>query len=589
MARTLAPVWLESLEEMHARYPEQAPRWVRSGVQSLAFLPLLAEGRVMGVIAFGFGAPRRFSVPEQASMLGLARQCGLALERALLYEREHAARLEAEAAGQRLRLLADASALLSRSLEWGETVDGVARLAVGTFADLCVVDALEGHDVLRLVRHADPSRVEETRLLRDFPPASKSSVIMEAMRAGKSLFDPRVTAEELEQRFSDPALMSEVRELGVHSFISVSLVARQRTLGALSVMRREGRAPFTEEDVALAEELAGRAALAMDNARLFLATRAAEEESRQSATRLHLLVRVSQLVAEAGLNLGQVLEVLVHEVAEAIGPGCILQLVSAGRAVAGARGGAPPGSPGAGAAGAGGDHPAHARGRGAPGRGGLHGADAAAGLAGAGHAGWQRPRGDAAAVPPALRPSGRHGGGAGGPGPRVRQPHGAARGARRPYSRDDQLLLESIASRAALAIEDARLYSEALQALRIRDDFLSVAGHELKNPLNALQLQLRVLARKAREDKLSESLVERAETRGPHQRAPGAAHRGSAGRVAHLRRAARLQRAEVDLSALAREASPACPRSWRAPAARCGWRPSSPWWESGTGCGWSRW
>jgi signal transduction histidine kinase len=81
----------------------------------------------------------------------------------------------------------------------------------------------------------------------------------------------------------------------------------------------------------------------------------------------------------------------------------------------------------------------------------------------------------------------------------------------RSYGPDDQVMLESIASRAALAIEDARLYAAALEALRLRDDFLSVAGHELKNPLNALQLQLRLLARKAREQRLSDSLAERAE------------------------------------------------------------------------------
>ena len=176
VARTATPVWLESPEEMRARYPELASLRGVPAIQSFAFLPLLAEGQVMGVIAFGFGTPRRFTVPEQTSMLGLARQCGLALERALLYEREHAARLQAEAAGQRLRLLADASALLSRSLEWEETVDGVARLAVGTFADLCVVDVLEGGQVRRLaVLHVDPSRDEVVRQLKAFPPEAERS------------------------------------------------------------------------------------------------------------------------------------------------------------------------------------------------------------------------------------------------------------------------------------------------------------------------------------------------------------------------------------------------------------------------------
>jgi signal transduction histidine kinase len=552
-ARTGAPVWLESFEELQARFPELASRRGMASLHSSAFLPLMAEGRVVGVIGFGFEAPRRFSGPEQTSMLGLARQCGLALERALLYEREHAARLEAEAAGQRLRLLADASALLSRSLEWEETVDGVAHLAVGTFADLCVVDALEGRDVRRRVRHAERSGAQPTRLLKNLGSGSKPSVIMDAMRSGRSIFDPRVTPETLRQRLSDPELLREVRELGVHSFITVPLVARQRTLGALSFLRREGRGPFTREDVALAEELAGRAALAMDNARLFLATRAAEEEARQSATRLHLLVRVGQLVAEAGLNLGQVLEVLVHEVAESIGPGCILQLVSQDghwlepAAV---------------------HHPEpEARKlleksvlvrRMRVGE-GLQGAAASTGqtlLLGSLEPATLDDSGPEAALRPYLE---RH-------GPQAVMvvalvAHGRACGSLlvlrsaggRPYGRDDQLLLESIANRAALAIEDARLYSEALQALRMRDDFLSVAGHELRNPLNALQLQLAVLARKAREDKLSESMVERADRVARTGERLGLliedlldVTRISGGQL-------RLQRGEVDLAALARE------------------------------------
>jgi signal transduction histidine kinase len=122
-----------------------------------------------------------------------------------------------------------------------------------------------------------------------------------------------------------------------------------------------------------------------------------------------------------------------------------------------------------------------------------------------------------------------------------------------PYGQDDQVLLESIASRAALAIEDARLYSAALEALRLRDDFLSVAGHELKNPLNALQLQLRLLARKAREARLSDSLAERAERVARTGERLGVliedlldVSRITAGQL-------QLQLSEVDLAALARE------------------------------------
>ncbi|WP_224240612.1 sensor histidine kinase [Hyalangium gracile] len=555
VARTREPVWLESSEELHARYPELAARPGMGAWPAFAFLPLLAEGRVMGVIGFGFGEPRRFSGPERSSMLGLARQCGLAMERALLYEREHAARLQAEAAGQRLRLLADASALLAHSLEWEETVEGVARLAVGAFADLCIVDALEERQVRRLaVLHVDPGCEEVARRLKAFAPDPERSSIVAAMRQGRPLLEPRMTPERAAERMGNPDVARLVQELGVHSFITAPLIARQRTLGALSFVRVGEARPYMEEDVALAEELARRAALAMDNARLFRATRAAEEESRRSAARLHLLVRVSQLVAEAGLNLGQVLEVLVHEVAEAIGDGCILQLVSEdGQFLEPAAV----------------HHPEPAARRlleqavivrrlrvGE----GLQGAATSMGqtiLLGALEPQTLDGTGPEAALRPYLE---RHGPQSAMVVPLVA--HGRARGSLlvlreargRPYGKDDQLLLESIASRAALAIEDARLYAAALQALRQRDDFLSVAGHELKNPLNALQLQLRVLARKVREDNLSDSLAERADRVARTGERLGLliedlldVSRINAGQL-------RLQLGEVDLCSVARDA-----------------------------------
>jgi signal transduction histidine kinase len=553
VARTAAPVWLESPEDLRARYPELASRRGLSS-QSFAFLPLQVEGRVVGVISFGFGTPRRFNVPEQTSILGLARQCGMALERALFFEREHTARLQAEAAGLRLRLLADAGALLSGSLEWEETVQGAARLAVGPFADLCMVDALEGGEARRLaVLNADAAQQELARQLKAFPPGLPGSTISEALRTGKLIFEARVTPERLAQRVSDPRMQKLVQEQGVYSIISAPLLARKRTLGVLTFIRLGDEHAYTPQDVALAEELANRAALAMDNARLLLVARAAEEESRQSAARLHLLVRLSQLIAEAGLDLGQVLNVLAREVAEAIGDGCILQLVS---------------EDGQWLEPAAVHHPDPAawalleeavRARKVRVGEGLQGAALSTGqtiLLPSLAAEAVEGTGPEAALRPYLE---RH-------GPQgllvvALMAHGRACGSlmmlrdanQRPYGKDDAMLLESIASRAALAIADARLYAAALQALRLRDDFLSVAGHELKSPLNALLLQLHMLVRVAREARSSEGLAERAER---------VAHTGerlgllvedlldvsriTAGQL-------RLQRAEVDLAVLARE------------------------------------
>ncbi|MFP2932954.1 ATP-binding protein, partial [Pyxidicoccus sp. 3LG] len=344
----------------------------------------------------------------------------------------------------------------------------------------------------------------------------------------------------------------EARPPVVGSVLLTPLVARQRTLGALTFVRGEEQPPFDDADLALAEELAGRAALAIDNAALLRKARVAEEESRRSAARLHVLVQVSQLIAEAGLDLPTVLDVLARKVSEAIGDGCVLQLLSADQEnldVVSVH------------------HPdpearalleASVR-RYPPRLGeGLSGRVAASGQT------LYVPRLNAAELHGERLPEGvsfleRYGPqsviiaplGARG---RVLGTLGVMREAQgREYTLEERALLESLAARAALAIEDARLYGAATQAVKARDELLSVAGHELKSPLNALQLQIGLLARMAKEAMAANGLAERAEKAAKASQRLGLliddlmdVSRISAGRLS-------LNREEVDLAALARE------------------------------------
>ncbi|WP_141330371.1 GAF domain-containing protein, partial [Myxococcus sp. AB025B] len=323
--RAEAPVWLETVAAIRERYPTLAGPLGEGPPRALALLPLFVEGRVFGTLAFGFEREKAFSALERASLVGLSRQCGQALERARLYEREHTARLEAEALGARLSLLADASALVSGSLSWEETVAGVARLALGHFADGCAVDSYEDGVVRRLaVLHADPEKAERVLELTSFPlDAGQPSLLSRVLTSGQSRLETRGTRGPVDAKPGSSWRASTV--------ILTPLVARQRTLGALTFVRDSERAPFDVTDVSLAEELARRAALAMDNARLFRDARAAEEESRRGAARLHVLVQVSQLIAEAGLDLPTVLDVLASKVSEALGGGCVLQLLGEDR------------------------------------------------------------------------------------------------------------------------------------------------------------------------------------------------------------------------------------------------------------------
>ncbi|MCE9668331.1 GAF domain-containing protein [Myxococcus stipitatus] len=502
--RAGAPVWLETLEETAARYPLVAELMAKGPLRALVLLPLFVEGRVFGTLAFGFVEEHCFTPLVRASIVGLSRQCGQALERARLYEREHTARLEAEALGARLSLLADASALMAGALGWEETVSGVAKLAVGPFADGCAVDSFEDGVVRRLaVLHTEAAQAEHIRELTQFPAhAGQSSPLARVLESGQSRMETRRTRA--------PAAEGQAATWSVSTLIITPLVARQRTLGALTFVRESWRVPFDAADLSLAEELARRAAMAMDNARLFRDARAAEEESRRSAARLHVLVQVSQLIAEAGLDLPTVLDVLARKVSEALGGACVLQLLDDDRTqleVVAAH------------------HPdPQAREvldlalR-------LHPARVGGGLSGRVVAVGQTlfvPRLSAEELRQDASPEGvtfleRYG-----PQSLITVPLGArgrvlgtlgvmreARG--REYTVEERALLESLAARAALAIEDARLYGAATQAVKARDELLSVAGHELKSPLNALQLQIHLLARMAKDAMAASGLAERAE------------------------------------------------------------------------------
>jgi len=548
------PLWLESAAEARDALPWLAPLVSPGPLRAVVLLPLQVEGQAFGTLCFGFPEARRFSALERASITGLGRECGQALERARLYERERSARLQAEAAGQRLRLLADASALVSASLDWEETVAGVARLALGHFADGCAVDSYEDGVVRRLaVLYENPDVAPRgLELLRFAPEEGRPTLLTEVLASGRPWMMARPTEEPGDAGSPAGRLYAAARELGVGSLILTPLVARQRTLGVLTFMRGASSPPFDIPDLSLAEELAGRAALAIDNADLFRKARAAEEESRRSAARLHVLVQVSQLIAEAGLDLPSVLEVLVRKVSEALGDACVLQLLSEERThldvvtvhhpdaearevldASMLRGPVRVGEGLSGRVAATGQTLFLPR---------LHADDLRDERVPEGRLFLQR-YGPHSVI---IVPLGVRG--------RVLGTLGVMREAQgREYSVEERALLESLAVRAALAIEDARLYGAATQAVKARDELLSVAGHELKSPLNALQLQIHLLARMARDAVASDGLAERAERAARAGQRLGLliddlldVSRLSSGRLG-------LKREEVDLAALTRE------------------------------------
>jgi PAS domain S-box-containing protein len=201
-------------------------------------------------------------------------------ERAQLLLREQQARARAEAAARRANFLAKASTVLASSLDYETTLASVARLAVPHVADWCSVDLLAGDGSLRQlgVAHADASKIElahEWR--RRYPPDThKLGLLVNVVRTGESALVPEITEELLAARISDPEQLRLVREQGLCSLMIVPLVARDRTLGAITFVTSESGIHYGTDDLALAEDLARRAALAIDNAHLYQEVREAD-------------------------------------------------------------------------------------------------------------------------------------------------------------------------------------------------------------------------------------------------------------------------------------------------------------------------
>jgi signal transduction histidine kinase len=179
------------------------------------------------------------------------------------------------------RLLADAGALLASSLDYVSTLRSLARLAIPTLADWCTVDLLDSAGEIERVaiEHTDARlATAATQLARRNPPALKTEVVIEeVIRTGESRLIPEVTSDILAAFTRSSRQRKLLSDLGMSSAMIVPLVSRGRPLGALTFVTAESGRHYNADDLEVAEELATRAALVVENSRLFDQSRAATE------------------------------------------------------------------------------------------------------------------------------------------------------------------------------------------------------------------------------------------------------------------------------------------------------------------------
>jgi signal transduction histidine kinase len=168
--------------------------------------------------------------------------------------------------------LAEASAVLGSSLDYAATLQALAKLVVPRFADWCTVAVLERGRIEQVaVAHVDPKKVAYAHeLQKRWPPDPKATTgAAEVIRSGRSSLFPDLSVAAIAALIPDKEQLAVLEELGLRSALTVPLVARGRTLGALSLIWAESGRRYGEEDVVLMEELGRRAGIAVDNARLY--------------------------------------------------------------------------------------------------------------------------------------------------------------------------------------------------------------------------------------------------------------------------------------------------------------------------------
>jgi signal transduction histidine kinase len=275
------------------------------------------EGLAHAVDALAFG-----TAPTEVPRSSVSEVARLAAVFGDLRDRLRARTAERERAERRLRFLADASSQLAASLDYDTTLERVAWLAVPALADWCFVDMLEDDGEIRRVEvaHADPARAAEAELLRGYPPDRRAEAgIARVLRTGVPELIRELSESHLPAITRDARHQAIVQSLGVRTVMRVPLLARGRTLGVISLASTDPSRRYGATDLALAEELGRRCAVAVDNARLYAesqqAIRARDEflsiASHELRTPLTGIKGYAQILLRAQLR-GQLDEERLH-------------------------------------------------------------------------------------------------------------------------------------------------------------------------------------------------------------------------------------------------------------------------------------
>ncbi|MBC1218896.1 PAS domain S-box protein [Nostoc sp. UCD121] len=213
------------------------------------------------------------------------------------------------------QFLVEASTLLAASLDYEIALESVANLAVPTLADWCIVDVFQEDWSSKqiAIAIADPIKLnilDEIR--RRYRPKARAKEVLQQLKRGISAFYSELSDSNLVEMAEDEEHLQFLQSLGIRSLMIIPVRSRGQLFGAISFFTAESGRYYQQTDLALAEDIARRAAIAIDNARLYQETQQAKQAAERSVNRTILLQRITAALSEA-LTPQQVADVVVNQ------------------------------------------------------------------------------------------------------------------------------------------------------------------------------------------------------------------------------------------------------------------------------------
>jgi PAS domain S-box-containing protein len=282
--RRAQPVFLASKQELLELYPHLAPLTSHVAYR-IACLPLITRDRVLGTLALTTEEEGETSQEERAFLLLSARYAGQALERLRLYDQERDARAQASAAAERLGVLSHASQVfMNPSFDLDARLRSIVQAIGEVLSSTVGIQLLESDGLFhtRVIHHPIPEAEQWLMEVGRGAPMhpGQAGLTSKVAATGESLLIEMSDPEELRKRAAQP-YRDFLGRFPSYGLISAALRAGGKIIGTVTASRIKPNAPYTDDDLRLLEELAERAAAAIENSRLYEGSKLAQARAEQ--------------------------------------------------------------------------------------------------------------------------------------------------------------------------------------------------------------------------------------------------------------------------------------------------------------------